>query len=122
MPEHVTGLREVVDGLTQLGAEVADLDVFGPLAVEATRIIRNATPKRSGALVGTVRSALDDNTVTVTAGSATVRYAARINYGSPVLNIKPRLFMQAADRVLGPQLPQRLEDGITEAIKRAGLE
>lgn len=123
MPEYVSGLRETIRGLETLGVELDDLkDVFGGIAREAAEIIADAAPSKSGRLRASVRGNRAKNKATVQAGSARVRYAAPVNYGWPRRHIRAHEFMQAADERLGPQLVDRLEQGITDAIRKAGLE
>lgn len=123
MPVAVTGLKETVKNLERLGVEVDDLkDVFSALAREAAEINQNAAPRRSGKLQASVRGNRAKNKAVVSAGGARVPYARLINYGNPKRNIRPRYFMQEADRILGPRLDERLEQGLSEVIRKAGFE
>lgn len=121
----VTGLRETIKALEQLGVDVADLkEVFHPLAARAAGLIQAATPVgKTGRLAKSVKPNNAKNKAVVRAGSAArVPYAHAINYGWPAHNIKPAGFMQAADDDLPPDvLAELVLDGLADIIDRYGL-
>lgn len=122
----ITGLRETVKALEQLGVEVEDLkEVFHPIAGRAAGIIRAAAPVgKTLRLSKSIKANNAKNKAIVRAGSrAKVPYARPLNYGWPARGIKPMGFMQAADKQLPPHvLAELVQDGINDLIKRYGLD
>jgi hypothetical protein len=119
---RVTGLREVVRGLEQLGIEAEDLkDAFGPIAAEGARIAAGYVHSPSGRLAGSVRGNRAKSKAVITAGRASLRYAGAQNYGWARRNIEPQGFMQKADETMTPIAIRELERGLERAIRRHGL-
>jgi hypothetical protein len=119
---YVEGLRSTVRQLEQLGVEVDDLkDVFGPIAEDGAQIASAAAPSRSGRLRASIRGNRAKNKAVIRGGSKRVPYLAPLNYGWPKRNIRGRGFMQEPDRVIGPQLAERLEAGLRDVIERNNL-
>jgi len=120
---QVEGLRETIKGLEKLGVAVDDLkDVFAGIADEGAQLASSFAPKSSGKLASTIRGNRAKNKAVVTAGKARVPYAGAQNYGWPKRNIKPALFMQRADEALASRVPELLNQGINQAIEKAGLD
>lgn len=121
----ITGLRETVKALEQLGVEVADLkEVFHPVAARAAGLIKAAAPVgKTKLLSGSIKPNNAKNKAVVRAGSkAKVPYARPLNYGWPKHGIKAMRFMQAADDNLPPNvLAELVQDGINDLINRYGL-
>lgn len=120
---YVTGLRETVKALEQLGAEVADLkEVMGTIATYGAEIAERFAPRgRTGRLKSSIRGNKAKGKAVITAGRATVPYAGPINYGWPRRGIKPDRFMQDADHELGPRAIALYEEGINDLIHEKGL-
>lgn len=118
----VTGLKEVVAGLRDAGAEMADLKAaFSAIARRGADLAAQAAPRRSGRLAASIRGNRAVSKAVVVAGRATVPYAGAINYGWAKRNIEPALFMQKADQRLRPYAVQQLEDEINQVIGKRGL-
>lgn len=106
-----------------MGVEVDDLkSAFSSIATEAAQIAASHAPKRSGRLAGDIRGNRAKSKAVVTAGRASVPYAGPINYGWSARNIRPALFMQAADEEMQPKAIQRLEEEINRQIALKGLK
>jgi hypothetical protein len=119
----VEGLREAVRDLERLGVEVDDLKAaFAAIAAEGARIAARLAPSRSGRLAGSVRGNRAKGKAVVTAGRATVPYAAPINYGWRRRSIRPALFMQRADTELEPRAIGLLEDNLNSIIHDRGFD
>jgi hypothetical protein len=119
----VEGLNKTVRALQDLGVEVADLkDVFSEIAAEGARLASSFAPRRTGRLAATIRGNKAKNKAVIAAGKGKIKYAGAINYGWPVRNIRPALFMQRADTALAPKAVQMLETGLDGIIKKAGLD
>jgi hypothetical protein len=119
---EVTGLREVVRGLERAGVDVADLKtVFGRIATEAADVGRGFTPRRTGALAGSVRGNKAKNRAVVTWGKASVSYAGKILYGSPRRGIRPAATRARTDAVMSSRAPALLNAGLDDLLVKAGL-
>lgn len=120
---YVTGLRETVKALEQLGADVGDLkEVMGAIAEFGADIAESKAPRgRTGRLRASIRGNRAKGKAVILAGRAAVKYAGPINYGWPRRGIKPDHFMQDADRELGPRAIALYEEGINDLIDRTGL-
>lgn len=120
---RVEGLTKTLKALERFGVEVDDLkDVMAGIAEKGARLAEKYAPKRSGALARTVRGNRARGKAVVAAGKARVPYAGAINYGWKKRGIQPALFMQRADQELAPEAVRMLEDGLTEVVRKAGLE
>ncbi|HEY9415281.1 MAG TPA: hypothetical protein VIQ30_11010 [Pseudonocardia sp.] len=119
----VTGLRETVRALEEIGVEVDDLkDAFQTIANEGAEIGVGLTPEKSGALAGTTRGNRAKSKAVVTWGRASVPYAGVQNYGWGRRNIPAKGFAQATDRAMRPVAISRLENEIDQVIRERGLE
>jgi len=119
---RITGLREVVRGLEQLGVEVVDLkDAFEPIAAQGARIAAGYVHSRTGRLAGSVRGNRAKSKAVITAGRASIQWAGPQNYGWTRRNIEPQHFMQRADERIAPIAVALLERGLERAIRRHGL-
>lgn len=120
----VEGLREFVRDLERLGVEVEDLkEVFGRISKRATDVMQSKAPVRSGALRAAIRGNRAKNKAVVTAGNKRrVAYAGAINYGWPRRNIRPANFVAATDAVMQTEALELLDEGITDLIKKYGLD
>lgn len=123
MSVEITGLREVVRAMEQLGVDLDDIkDAMAGIAARGSQIAASKAPRVSGRLAASVRGNRAKGKAVVTAGRASVPYAGAINYGWPRRNIAPALFLQNAEEELAPQAVQLLEDGVNRQIKKRGLE
>lgn len=119
---RVTGLREVVRGLEQMGVDVDDLkDGFSSIASEGAALAAGFVRSRTGRLAGNVRGNRAKSKAVITAGGARVRYAGPQNYGWTRRNITAQGFMQRADAIMQTRSSVLLEDALTRAIRRNGL-
>jgi hypothetical protein len=120
---RVTGLREVVRGLEKMGVEVDDLkDGFSSIASEGAQLAAGFIRSLTGRLAGTVRGNRAKARAVITAGRSSVPWAGPQNYGWARRNIKAQGFMQQADRVMQTRSRVLLEDALTGAIRRSGLQ
>jgi hypothetical protein len=118
---RVDGLNKLVRDLSSLGINIDDLkDTFSEIAQAAAEVIRPGVPVKSGRLLASLRGNRAKNKAVVTAGRASVPYAGAINYGWPDRNIKGQRFMQRADAE-NERWVHMIDQGITEAIRKAGL-
>lgn len=119
---RVSGLKETLRGLRQLGLDVDDFkESFGSVASTGAALAASFVNSRTGKLAGTLRGSRAKNKAVVSAGRSSVRWAGPQNYGWPRRNIKAQKFMQRADERLGPRVVGLLEDELSEKIKRRGL-
>lgn len=119
---RVTGLKETLRDLRQLGLDVDDFkESFGSIASMGANLAASFVNSVSGKLSGTVRGNRAKNKSVIIAGRSTVKYAGVQNYGWPRRNIAPQRFMQRADERLAPRLPGLLETELSDKIKRRGL-
>lgn len=119
---RVTGLRQVLRDLAQLGLEVDDFkETFGKISARGASIAAGLVNSSSGRLAGTVRGNRAKNKSVVSAGRSSVRYAGPQNYGWPRRNIKPQRFMQKADEQLQPEIVPMLEAELNDKIRKHGL-
>lgn len=119
---QIAGLNAVIRDLLALGLEVEDLKTaFGAIADEGAREASLFAPKVTGRLAGDIRGNRAKSKAVVTAGRASVPYAAPINYGWPAHNIEPSGFMQKVDDRWGDYALRRLEEEINKQIARRGL-
>ena len=119
----IDGLREFVRDLEKLGVEVNDLkEVFSTISKRAADVMQSKVPVRTGALRAAVRGNRAKNKAVVVAGNnKRVAYAGAINYGYPARNIRPANFIAATDAVMQTEALQLLDEGLTDLIKRYGL-
>lgn len=106
MRVDVDGADQVAATLSAAGDQVADLDDAGRAAGRLVETdARRLAPRRSGRLVGTIRTVAGAAGAVVSAGSPAVVYAGVHEYGWPRRNIRGRHYMRDAternrDRVL----------------------
>lgn len=102
--------------------EIDDLkDGFAGIAARGAQLAATLAPHRSGRLAGSVRGNRAKGKAVVTAGRATVPYAAPINYGWRRRSIAPDRFLQRADAQLEPIAHELLEDALNHAISGKGF-
>lgn len=119
---RVEGLNALIRDLQKFGAEAEDMkEVFGNVAKEGAELASSFAPVRSGNLSDTIRGNRAKSKAVITAGRARVPYAGAINYGWPLRNISPALFMQKADEEISPRAVDMLDKGLDEIIQRLGL-
>lgn len=119
---RVTGLRQVLRDLSQLGLDVDDFkDTFSKISTKGANLAAGFVNSKSGVLAGTLRGNRSKNKSVVSAGRSSVRYAGPQNYGWPVRNIKPQRFMQKADEQLQPEIVPMLEAELNDKIRKHGL-
>lgn len=119
----VEGLREFVRDLEKLGVEVADLkEVFSTISKRAADVMQSNVPVRTGDLRAAVRGTRAKNKAVVVVGNnKRVAYAGAINYGNPGRNIRAANFIARTDDVMRTEALELLDQGITDLIKRYGL-
>ena len=122
MPIKVTGLRELVKGLEEMGTEVTDLkDAFGKISAKAAQLGSSFAPKRSGRLASSVKGSKTKNKAVVKAGGARVPYTHAIHWGWKKRNISPNPFLRRADDAIRPDIVPMIEDGIGSILKEKGF-
>lgn len=115
----VEGLRQTVNQLQTLGADVDDLkDTFSAIADEGARVMASLVPVRSGKLRATIHGNRAKSKAVVTVGRGSVPYAGPINYGWPARHIKARNFVAKTDQVMGPRIEKMLDQGLEKAIRK----
>lgn len=120
---RIDGLNKTLRALQTYGADIEDLkDVMAGIAKRGADLAGRYAPHRSGRLAGTVRGNRAKAKAVVIAGRARVPYAGPINYGWRNRGIRPALFMQRADRELAVDAVKMLDDGLSEAARKAGLD
>ena len=118
----ITGVRQVIRALEQIGLEAEDLKAaFSHIAAEGARAIQGFTPVKSGRLRGDVRGNRAKSKAVVAAGRAAVPYAGPINYGWAKRGIEPANFMQKGDALMAPRALQELEAELNRQIRKRGL-
>lgn len=123
MSTYVTGLRETVRDLSDLGVEVDDLkDVMGEIAATAVDVMQPFIPAVSGTLRASARGNRAKGKAVVTIGRARVPYAAAINYGWGARNIRPANFTGKTDAAMDDRAVQMLDAGIDKLITKKGLD
>lgn len=119
---HVDGLNQLVRDLQAVGVEVEDLkEAFSGIAREGAEVAAGFAPRLSGRLAGNIRGNRAKSKAVVTAGGASVPYAAPINYGWAAHNISASGFLQKTDEVMQPRALRELESAINTQIRRRGL-
>jgi hypothetical protein len=119
---RVEGLRKLVRELEDLGADINDLkDAFGNLAKRGAEVAKGFIPSRSGRLKGTARGNRAKNKAVITIGKASAPYAAIINYGWPLRNIKGAGFVPQTDRVMEPEAVAEITNSLHQIIRKRGL-
>jgi hypothetical protein len=122
MPVAVQGMREMIRDLIKAGVDVEDVkDALAEVAKVGAYVAANLAPRRSGALVATIRGNRAKGKAVVTAGRARVRYAGAINYGWPKRNIRPAHFLQKTDKVMETRAPEIFEEEIEKIFKKYGF-
>lgn len=123
---HVTGLKQLVRDLEQLGINADDLKAafrrIGTIvAAEGVSRINS----KSGALAATVRPSNTKNKASVRAGSKAVPYAGVYHYGryftSTGTRIEGTLFLRNAARDKTPEMIRAIEAEMQVLIRKAGL-
>lgn len=119
---RVEGLNALVRDLERLGVNVEDLkQAFAAIAAEGAQKAAEFAPRRTGRLAASIRGSKSKNKAVVTAGRASVDYANVVNYGSPKRHIAASQFLQRADEAMRPVALERIDEALSEAIRRAGL-
>lgn len=120
----VEGLREFVRDLEKLGVELDDLkDIFARISNRATDVMQTKVPVFRGDLRASARGNRAKNKAVVTVGNRRrVAYAGAINYGWRARGIRPANFVAATDAVMKTEALELLDEGITDLIKRYGLD
>jgi len=120
---RVEGLSKLTADLLRLGVDVNDLKgAFADIADAAAREARRFAPRRSGALVASIRGNRAKNKATVTAGNGRVRYAAPINYGWRKRGIEASNYMQRASDAVKPRVVPMLDAALSKLIAERGLK
>lgn len=117
---RVTGLGDVVRALKKAGVDATDLrDVIYDVGM----IVVNATSMRvkSGAMQATLRAGRGKQKAVVRAGGGAVPYAAVQEYGYSASNISGSFAMNEARAAEMGAITDRLESGIEDVLRRAGL-
>ncbi len=108
---RVDGLNELQEHLRRVGVQLQDMPVFADLAQRMAALARSYAPARTGRLARSIRPEDTPNRASIV---ATEPYAATINYGSTVRNIRPRKFMQRVD----PAITGQAVNAVTAAVER----
>lgn len=122
MATYVEGLREVVRSLEKFGVEVADLKaVFKKIGNMVVSDATSLAPRRSGALINTIKASNTKNKSVVRAGSARVPYAGVIHYGG-YNNIAPHPFLTDAVAKNKQKAVDEMNDGLADLIRKYNLK
>lgn len=89
---EVKGAKELARALKRAGVQVRDMkdanQAVGNVVVRASVPL---TPRRTGALAGSIRASREQSAATVRAGGGRVRYAAYVEYGTSRMGARPFL-------------------------------
>jgi hypothetical protein len=115
-----TGLSKTASALTKAGADSQDMKQLmfdiGMLVVRAAQ-----PPVLSGRLNSSIRAGRGKTKAVVRAGGARVPYAPIIHYGWTARNIEPKPFLLDALQQKRGDAIEKLEDGITDILRRNNL-
>lgn len=98
---RIEGMRDLRRELAKVGDDMpARLKVVAKLAAdEVAGTARTLAPRRSGALIGTIRTGVTQRSATVKAGGRRAPYAPPIHFGWHRRHIAPQPFLyRALDR------------------------
>ena len=116
-------LGDLLADLRAMGAGVDDLKAgFSDIAKKGADLAASFAPRRTGRLQGSIRGNRSKRKAVISAGGARVPWAPPINWGWPDRGIAASLFMQKADRELGPLAPKMLEDNVKALIRSRGMQ
>lgn len=122
----VEGLRELSKQLRQLGdvdLKAGLRDANKSLAAQVVQRALPNTPVRTGRLAASVRGLGSQQSATVKAGSASVPYAATIEYGRKKRGfIAPTMFLHKAAEPVDRDAADEYLKIIDELIRKAGLD
>lgn len=120
---RVEGLRATIRSLEKFGVETQDLKAaFKAIGNLVVREAHTLTPRKSGALVNSIRASNTKNKAIVRAGSARVPYAGVIHYGWPSHGISPQPYLHdAAERKQGEAI-QLMDKELNDLIRRLDLK
>lgn len=123
---QITGLRQLVRDLEQLGISTDDLKAaFRRIGTIVATEGKSRINSKSGALAGTVRPSNTKNKAAVRAGSARVPYAGVYHYGRYFTATGNRIegtkFLSEAARDKTPEMIRAIEDEMQQLIRKAGL-
>lgn len=119
---YVTGLREVVRSLEQLGVAVSDLKgAFRKIGQNVVTDAQSLAPKRSGALAASIKASNTKNKSIVRAGSARVPYAGVIHWGG-YNNIESHPFLTDAVTRQESKSVEIMDDELASLIRKYGLK
>jgi HK97 gp10 family phage protein len=117
---QVKGLKETVRKLQQLGADGKDLKAaMNRIGTKTVTRARTYAPVSTGALLGSLRAGAAKTTVTIRSGSARVKYAKFVEFGTARMAAKP--FMRLASAETAPEAKQELEQELRTILNRVGL-
>lgn len=122
MAVHVEGLREVVRSLEKFGVAVTDLKaVFKKIGNMVVGDATSLAPRRSGALIATIKASNTKNKSIVRAGSARVPYAGVQHYGG-YNNIAPHPFLTDAVAKNRQAAIDEMDNGLADLIRQYKLK
>lgn len=117
---RVTGLRETVRKLQKLGAEGQDLkDVMNRIGKKTVERARTHAPSRTGALLNSLRAGAAKTNVTIRSGSAKVKYAPYVEFGTKNMAAHP--FMRLAAAETAPEAKAELDRELRTILSRLNL-
>jgi len=118
---RVYGLKETVRKLQKLGAEGQDLkDAMHRIGDKTVERARTYAPIRTGALYESLRAGAAKTTVTIRSGSARVKYAKYVEFGTK--NMPARPFMRLAAAETAPDAKAELDKELRTILTRIGLK
>lgn len=120
---EVTGLRECVKALKDLGDDLSDLkEANGTLGREIASRASALAPVRSGRLAASIKSNKAAKKVQIKAGSARVPYAGVIEYGWAARNIRPQPYLRKAAFENKNYIKDKYEENIKDVIRKYNFD
>jgi len=118
---RITGLKETVRKLQKLGADGQDLKAaMHRIGIKSVERARTHVPVRTGALLNSIRAGAAKTNVTIRSGSAKVKYAAYVEFGTSKMAARP--FMRLAAAETAPDAKAELDKELRTILSKVGLK
>lgn len=114
----VEGAPELQRAFRKMGDRLTDLEpTHTAAATVGAERARQSAPRRSGALIDTIRVEADATGATVVAGSPLVPYAGVINYGWPARNIEAQPYLSDGADDAAEAMVAKYVDKVDDVIR-----
>lgn len=122
MTIRVTGLRETIRTLEQLGVQVADLkEAMTRIGTLVGREAYTLARKKSGRMAGSIRPGRAKSKAIIRAGRAGLPYVGVQHYGWPGHGITPNPFLTDAAENKQREAVTELSDSLNSLIRKLDL-